>query len=547
MLFVVLSVILIGLDRPPRFVSKDAPATEFSAERAMKYLSIIARAPHPIGSTEHDVVRDYIVRTLQGLGLEPQIQKTVDSNQAFEMAARLENIACRLKGSSPGKAVLIVAHYDSVPAGPGASDDGVAVAALLEAARALKSLPQLRRDIIFLFTDGEEKGLLGARVFVSSHPWAQDVGVVLNFEARGNGGPSIMFETSDGNGTLISNFGLAASHPFANSLSYEIYKRMPNSTDFTVFRRAGYPGLNFAFIGGLAYYHSPFDSISNVTMGSLQHQGDYVLEMAKQFGNATLDIAKSENVVYFDVLGAFLVRYSMSIAMMCLGVAILLTGLVVYLGFRKKYLSVTFCVVASISAIAGVIITALGAWLVIWIALQMQHVARIHPGLRYHTAWYISAASAVGLACGVAFYTWISKRVGATNLMVGILCDWLGATMLISFYFPGGTYLLLWPLLFSLVGAIAVFARGNVANAKSPAMAFSGIPAIVLLVPMIHKIYWAFAAQSAIIVGVLLGLLLSLLVVPVTVEHRSRRWLLPASMAIAGAGLFITAIAVSGI
>jgi hypothetical protein len=355
-----------------------------------------------------------------------------------------------------------------------------------------------------------------------------------------------MFETSNGNGPLISNFAQAASHPVANSLSYEIYKRMPNTTDFTVFRRAGYQGLNFALIEGLEYYHTSLDSISHVTVGSLQHQGDYVLEMAKQFGNVTSDIEKSANTVYFDVLGTFLVRYSLSAAMIFLGFAIILTGLTLYLGFRKRYLTIGACILGFISSFAGVIITTLGAWLVMWVALQMQHVPRIHAGLRYHTMWYILAASAVGLACGMAFYAWISKRIGAANLMAGTFLGWLSATILINFYLPGGSYLLLWPLLFSLIGAIIVFARGNITNAKLPIAALSSIPAIVLLVPMIHKIYWAFAAQSGIIVGALLGLLLSLLVAPVIAEHKSRLSLVPASLAITGVGLFVTAVAVSG-
>jgi len=540
--FLIVSFITIAVDRPPQPLSKEAPATEFSAERAMAHLAAIARAPHPLDSEEHGAVRDYIVHVLQGLGLTPQIEKTTDS----DMDVTLENIVCRLKGTSQEKAVLMVAHYDSVASGPGASDDGVAVAAFLEAARALKSLPQLKRDIIFLFTDGEENGMLGARAFVSDSPSAQDVGMALNFEARGNGGPSIMFETSNANGWLISNFGQAASHPTANSLSYEIYKRMPNATDFTVFRGAGYPGLNFAFIEGLEYYHTSLDSVSNVTPGSLQHQGDYVLQMAKQFGNTTSEVPRTANLVYFDVLGILLVRYSQSMAMVFLGIAAILTGLILYLGLRTQSLRADACILAFFSMIAGVIITTLGAWLVSLAALQMRHVVKINAGLKYHAAWYILAASAVGLAGGVAFYILISKKLAATNLMMGAFLGWLSVTILISFYFPAGTYLFLWPLLFSLAGAIIVFARGSAApNVNSPIVVLSAIPAIVLFVPMIHKIYWAFAAQSGIFVGALLGLLLSLLVGPVVSEQRSRRWLLPTSLAIVGAGLFITAIAIS--
>jgi hypothetical protein len=539
--FLIVSFVTIAVDRPPQPLSKAAPATEFSAERAMAQLAVISRAPHPLGSREHGAVRDYIVHALQGLGLTPQIEKTIDSDSDVT----LENIVCRLKGTSQEKAVLMVAHYDSVAAGPGASDDGVAVAAFLEVARALKSLPQLKRDIVFLFTDGEEKGLLGARAFVSDPRWAQDVGIVFNFEARGNGGPSIMFETSDENGWLIRNFGQAASHPTANSLSYEIYKHMPNNTDFTVFRRAGYPGLNFAFIKGPEYYHTSRDSISNVSEGSLQHHGDYVLQMAKQFGNTISDVPRTANLVYFDVLGILLVRYSQSMAAVFLGMAAILTGLILYLGLRTHSLRAGACILSFFCMLAGVVITTLGAWLVSLISLQMRHIGKIDTGLRYHTAWYILAASAVGLAGGVAFYTLVSKKLGATNLMMGAFLGWLSVTILISLYFPGGTYLFLWPLLFSLGGAIIVFAKGLAPNVKSLIMVLSGIPAIVLLIPMTHKIYWAFAAQSGIFVGALLGLLLSLLVGTITLQQSSRRWLLPTSLAIAGAGLFITAITVS--
>lgn len=188
-LFVVFGLATIALDRPPSPLPEQAPLSVFSAERAVIHLSAIARAPHPINSPEHGAVRDYIVRTLRNFGLAPEVQRTTDVTERNDIAGALDNIVCRLKGSSQEKAVLLVAHYDSVTAGPGASDDGVAVSALLESARALKSLPQLKKDVIFLFTDGEEKGLLGAHAFVEEHPWAHDVGFVFNFDARGTERP----------------------------------------------------------------------------------------------------------------------------------------------------------------------------------------------------------------------------------------------------------------------------------------------------------------------------------------------------------------------
>lgn len=542
--FVALALITIALDGPPRPLSEQAPLSAFSAARAMKHLSVIARAPHPVNSAEHDAVRDYILRSLHEIGLAPQVQKITGENQNFEIDGALENIVCRLQGNSREKAILLVAHYDSVPAGPGASDDGVAVVALLETARALKSLPQLKKDIIFLFTDGEETHLMGARAFVAEHPWAKDVGIVLNFEARGVRGPSIMFETSDQNGWLISHFGQAVSHPVANSLSYEIYKRMPNDTDFTVFRHAGYSGLNFAFIDGLAYYHTTFDSIQNVEPGSLQHHGDYMLELAREFGNSTGEAAKSANVVYFDVLGMALVRYSGLLGVIFMGFAAAMAFAILYIGVRTQRLQMGGCMLGLLGMVAGVTVTVLGAWIGYQLILAV-HSHRIHFGLRHHPGLYISAFCALGLACAMALYAGLSTKISALHLLVGSCLGWLALTLVMSWYFPGSTYLFLWPMIFSLVGALLLIVKGRSA-AQDILLPLSGIPAILIIVPLAHKIFWAFGSGSVLLVSAMLGLVVSLLVGHVGLEKAARRWLLPALLASTGLVLFVMAIAVSG-
>jgi len=187
--------------RTPRAVPATAPDTVFSAERAMRHVEQIAQRPHAMGTADHDRVRDYIVDQLVALRLEPQIQKTTAIGTRYREAGRVQNILARLPGSEPNsKAVLIMAHYDGVEAGPAAADDGAGVAAMLETLRALRARKRpLTHDVIVLFTDGEEAGLLGAAAFVREHPWAKDVAVVLNFEARGTTGRSLMFETGPGN------------------------------------------------------------------------------------------------------------------------------------------------------------------------------------------------------------------------------------------------------------------------------------------------------------------------------------------------------------
>ena len=237
----------IERQKPPAAKPAEAPSTEFSSGRAMAIVRAIARSPHQTGTPENERVRGSLVKTLTDLGLRPRsrCQKT--------RVLHCETCLGRLKGQGPAgkKALLLCAHYDTGQYSPGAGDDASGVAVVLETLRAIKAGPSLDRDVIALLDDGEERGLQGSKLFVAEHPWASDVGVVLNFDARGSSGPSFMFETSAGNGWLIRQFALASPRPLAISVSMDVYPILGNDTDLTSFKRAGVAGLNFAFIGGV--------------------------------------------------------------------------------------------------------------------------------------------------------------------------------------------------------------------------------------------------------------------------------------------------------
>src|ERR1041384_8197551 len=191
-----LAALCLRMERPPQVVRSDAPPTEFSAERARQHLTVIAQAPHPIGSARAQLVHDYHMHELQAAGLNPQTQQATAVNADWGPpfpTGTVNNVLARLPGTANTKALLLVAHYDSVSHSYGAADDGAGIATLLETLRALQAGAPLRNDVIFLFTDGEEPGLLGAEAFVRQHPWAKDVGLTLNFEARGSRGPALMF------------------------------------------------------------------------------------------------------------------------------------------------------------------------------------------------------------------------------------------------------------------------------------------------------------------------------------------------------------------
>ena len=260
---VVTSATLYGAVPDP--VPASAPPTEFSSGRALEHVRAIAREPHPMGSPENAAVRDYLVEELSALGVEPEVQKTTAAHyvfvNGFAEAGTPENVLARLEGTNDGgKAFVLMAHYDSVPTAPGASDDGAGVATMLETVRALKAGPPLKNDVIFLFTDGEERGLLGARAFVDSHPWAEDVGVVLNLEARGNTGPAIMVRTNDETGWLVREFAKAAPYPFATSDTAAFYEFSGSGSDLSVFLDAGLAGMDVAHTEGHAHYHTPLDN-----------------------------------------------------------------------------------------------------------------------------------------------------------------------------------------------------------------------------------------------------------------------------------------------
>ena len=177
----------LWLIHPPAPRPEDAPPEEFSAERAMRHLSWLAAEPHPLGSPTHRRVRERLVQELEALGLDVRLQRT---EVIYDYARRpdvtrmatVTNVLARKPGTrGSGKAVALMAHYDSVPHAPGAADDGSGCIVLLETLRALQHLPPLANDLLVVITDGEERGLLGAQAFVRQHPWAKDVGLVLNF------------------------------------------------------------------------------------------------------------------------------------------------------------------------------------------------------------------------------------------------------------------------------------------------------------------------------------------------------------------------------
>jgi hypothetical protein len=202
-----------------------------------------------------------------------------------------------------------MAHLDSVPAGPGAGDDSSGVATVLEIIRALKAAPlKARHPVIALFTDGEEAGLLGSAAFVEDARWRDRAGIVINVEARGSKGQSLLFQTSPGEAALVDLYARHVPRAATSSLYGEIYKFLPNDTDLTPFLGAGIAGYNFSFLGDVAHYHTALDTVANLDPRSLQSSGDAVLALTRALAAQDFGTLKSGNAIYLDVMGAWLPR-----------------------------------------------------------------------------------------------------------------------------------------------------------------------------------------------------------------------------------------------
>ena len=496
---------------PPWPRPSNAPAEEFSAERVLAVLGRIdaGDTPHPTGSTANDAVRARVLDEFTLLGYRPQVQTAFACSDGG-VCATVNNVLARLDGADAGAdstAVLVAAHYDSVPAGPGASDDGAGVAAALEVARALKTLPRPRHSVIFLVDDGEEAGLLGARAFVQSHPWAREVRAAVNLEARGTSGPSLMFETGIANEWAVRLYKGSVARPATNSIFYSVYKKLPNDTDFTIFRRSGWQGLNFAFIGGVAHYHTPLDNLANVSTASLEHQGENALASVLALANADIANPPGGEAIYFDIFGRGMVMWPGKRALpFAIGVAFVLLLEIAWM-VRTKRLArheyrwglVAMAVIAGATCVLALLLKRL-----IWLAggIPVNWVAHSQP---LETAFW-----ALPVAVVVTHGFFFSRRAGFWGVWAGVSTWWALAGLATAWLAPGTSYVTAVP---SCVAALAALpfivqrtehhsARGLAAILPLAAAAIVGFAPALLL-------YDAQGNRALVFIAVFVGLLLT--------------------------------------
>lgn len=513
--FTFFPILTIKLTSPPQPQSINAPADVFSAARAFIHIEKIAQWPHMVGSPEKEVVCNYIVEELERIGLEVDVQSTtVASYDGFPVFANVTNVAGRIKGTNPSQALLVVGHYDTQPHTPGAADDGIAIGSMLEAAEVIKNHFDLENDIVFLFTDAEEVGLLGAEAFVQDHPWMMDVGLVLNIEARGNMGPALAFEVSSQNGWIIKEFAKGMERPFAGSMMYEVYQMIPNNTDFTVFKNAGLSGFNVAIVDGFVNYHSATDTPENLSLASLQHMGSYIMSFAQHFGNIPIVQTKAPDLVYFNFLGHKMLYFPSSLNVWILVIIVLLFLFFMMLGFARKHISFSqiFISLLYLMLVAGISVGSV--WGINELVLKLYpHYAAFYMSNFYNVCFYFLAYSLVTLFFFTLLYPFYLRHMHVYNSVAAVFFLFILLSGAIIWKMPTASYLTLVPLLFGLLSAI-VLLFVDIDKDKRPwsyhmVLLVGLLPLVFMISPYISLIYIVFGLSMPFVgAGLLIVLLL---------------------------------------
>ncbi|MGH7293966.1 MAG: M20/M25/M40 family metallo-hydrolase, partial [Polyangiaceae bacterium] len=551
---VLATVALLGVAAvgPPAPAPASARATDFSAERAMRELSVIAAIPHPTGTLAADAVRAHVVARLDGLGFAVEVQDTTSLTDTYAqrhglpvVAAHVRNVVARKAGTGEGPVLLLTAHYDSRELSPGASDDGYGVAALLETARALSASGPLRHDVVLLVTEGEEQGLLGARAFVDEDPVAKEVALVLNFEARGDRGPVTMFQTSDGAGPLIDVMATAMPHVMASSLSQEVYRRMPNDTDLSVWLHAGYQGLNFANVDGVGRYHEPTDSLANADRGTLQQHGSYALALARAFANRDeLAPARDQDEVYFSLPTGF-VHYATREAPTFSWFSLGLLGIAAVVGTWRRRFQAASLFGGAVRAVAAVIIAGVVGECAWWAesragggALAMQ-VARADLSTACN-------AGMVALGAGVAWVVMTARVRREEDVAVGATLPWALLAVASARWLAGGSYLFVWPVVAAGAAWCARVAARSLAGSHPAAIIahlLATVLALNLLVPLALQLGVVFGPRAAPAIAALGAFAMTAAVPAMQTVGRPKPWVPAAALVAGGVGALVTAVA----
>ena len=483
--------LLVALPDAPEVAAQG----EFDSHRAAARLARVLgdERPHPVDSDAGDSVRARLLAEMRAAGLEPRVSDDFACNSFARSraiaCARVRNLVATL-GPAQGRHLLLSAHYDSTFAGPGAADTGIGVATLLETAALLRG-QRLDRPVTFLFNEGEEMGLLGARAFLGRDPIAGRVDTLINLEARGVEGPAVMFETSRPNAAAIAAFAAAVDRPVANSLTTDLYGLIPNSTDVAVFAGRGWTILNFAIIGNETRYHSAGDNLEALDRASLQHMGDQTLKLTRMLAAGPVPNVSGDRL-YADLFGRQLVVLPLLPGLVLLGLLVIGFLLVAW---RRRALG---------RPLLAMFAATIGSAGLAWLGQFLLGLLRDGDYWRGHPIVTAAAVYASAIAACLVVLLLIARHCDRTRLRSAYWLYFLLTGAALATIAPGAAIFFLFPPLLVASGMIA--RRWHVSAERIAAMAAALLvfvtfgPALALFEELMNNgPHWMLAPLGALV------------------------------------------------
>lgn len=315
-------------------------------------------------SENHDQMRDYLVEELESRGLEVQLIESQPGEQVVKFDGSplnigVSNIYATLPANNPSpdtKNIAFASHYDSVIESPGAADAGLGVIGLFAGLDQI--IDQERtNDISILITDHEELGLVGATYIANYRPEIyEEIDFIYNWEARGSSGNVILFETSKNDYQAVKNYNQVVGQKFAASAATAIYENMPNGSDFTVFKNAGIPGLNFAILEDFANYHTSLDTIDNIPAETFNTYINNQVQLIESGATQSFDVEPTNRSIYFEFLDSTIIIKD-SFVNMIIAVSIVLYFVILGLMIRKREFTYKHILVSILTIISFYVIS----------------------------------------------------------------------------------------------------------------------------------------------------------------------------------------------
>lgn len=451
--------------------------TTFNVQNAYNHLTEIAKEPHSILDQEElGRVREYIIGELEALGVETQVYEYEDVYvERIDKYTPLKNIYGEIKGKNDSY-IMLTTHYDNnayakveryaeSDGSVGAADAGYGISTILETLRVIvENNIELENGIKILITDGEEYGLLGAKESVKEAEIFEDVQYLINLEARGIKGPAIMFETSFDNQSVVDLYSVT-NKDFSYSINPEIYRLLPNGTDFTVFLNHGIKGVNISVLDSLDYYHTPNDNLENVSLASLQHYGDQVLPIVTEFITnsmyASSEVLESEeDLIFFTLTKDIFIKYSHTINYVLL--AMILVGMIAFVMINRIKVK-SILKYMGINLLMGIGFAGVGYGIARIVALLMDKPFKLTylPLVPYEEVIIITTLIiSFGVYYGVMSY--VSKKYKEKDAyLVGSMGMLWILSVAFTFALPGGSYLAVFPAIITLAALLITRLSGH--------------------------------------------------------------------------------------